>query len=128
MKKKFLYIAGGLAGVVAILLIAVFMFIDANSFRPTIETQLGTALGRKVQLGDSSMSLFAGGMSAQNISIADDPAFSNTPFVTAKSVDVSVEMMPLLFSRSVRVTALTLKEPELVLLRAPSGKWKFSSL
>ena len=43
-------------------------------------------------------------------------------------VDVSVEMMPLLFSRSVRVTALTLKEPELALLRAPSGKWNFSSL
>jgi AsmA protein len=128
MKKKFLYIAGGLAGVVAILLIAVFMFIDANSFRPTIETQLGTALGRKVQLGDLSMSVFAGGMSAQNISIADDPAFSNTPFLTAKSVDVSVEMMPLLFFRSVRVTALTLKEPELALLRAPSGKWNFSSL
>jgi AsmA protein len=128
MKKKFLYIAGGLAGVVVILLIAAFMFIDANSFRPTIETQLGSSLGRKVQLGNLSMSLFAGGLSAQNISIADDPAFSNTPFVTAKSVDVSVEMMPLLFSRSVRVTALTLKEPELVLLRAPSGKWNFSSL
>jgi AsmA protein len=74
------------------------------------------------------MSLFAGGMSAQNISIADDPAFSHTPFVSAKSVDVSVRMIPLLFSRSVRVTALTLKEPELVLLRAPSGKWNFSSL
>jgi len=55
MKKKFLYIAGGLAGVVVILLIAAFMFIDANSFRPTIETQLGNSLGRKVQLGDLSM-------------------------------------------------------------------------
>ena len=85
MKKKILYMpAEDLAGVVVILLIAVFIFIDANSFRPTIETQLGSSLGRKVQLGNLSMSLFAGGISAQNISIADDPAFSQTPFLTAK--------------------------------------------
>lgn len=128
MKRKILYIAGGLAGLVVVLLIAVYLFIDANSFRPTIEAQLSNSLGRKVQLGELSMSLFAGGMSAQNISIADDPAFSHTPFLTAKSVDVSVEMAPLLFSRSVHVTALTLKEPELVLLRSPSGKWNFSSM
>lgn len=128
MKKKILYIAGGLAGVVVILVITAYLLLDANSFRPTIEAQLSNALGRKVQVGDLKLSLFAGGISARDISIADDPAFSHTPFLSAKSVDVGVEMMPLLFSRSVRVTALTLKEPELVLLRSPSGKWNFSSL
>ena len=128
MKKKILYIAGGLAGVVVILLIAAFLLIDANSFRPTIEAQLGNAFGRKVQVRDLKLALFAGGISARDINIADDQAFSHTPFLSAKSVDVSVEMMPLLFSRSVRVTALTLKEPELVLLRSTSGKWNFSSL
>jgi AsmA protein len=128
MKKKMLYIAGGLAGVAVILVITAYLLIDANSFRPTIEAQLSSSLGRKVQVGDLSLSLFSGGISARDISIADDPAFSQTPFVSAKSVDVSVELMPLLFSRSVRLTALTLKEPELVLLRASSGKWNFSSL
>jgi AsmA protein len=81
-----------------------------------------------VQVNDLSLSLFSGGISARDISIADDPAFSQTPFLSAKSVDVSVELMPLLLSRSVRMTALTLKEPELVLLRSSSGKWNFSSL
>jgi AsmA protein len=128
MKRKMLYIAGGLAGAVAILVIAAYLLIDANSFRPTLETQLSNSLGRKVQVGDLSLSLFSGGISARDISIADDPAFSRTPFLTAKSVDVSVELAPLLFSRSVNVTALTLKEPELVLLRSSSGKWNFSSL
>lgn len=128
MKKKIFYIAGGLAAVVVVLVVAAYLLIDANSFRPTIEAQLGNSLGRKVQAGDLALSLFAGGISARDISIADDPAFSSTPFLSAKSVDVSVEMLPLLFSRSVRVTALTLKEPELVLLRSPSGKWNFSSL
>jgi len=128
MKKKIFYIAGGLAGLVVILGITAYLLFDAKSFRPTIEAQLGNALGRKVQIGDLKLSLFAGGISARNISIADDPTVSHTPFLSAKSVDVSVEMLPLLFSRSVRVTALTLKEPELVLLRSPSGKWNFSNL
>lgn len=128
MKKKILYIAEGLAGVVVILVVTALLFINANSFRPTIEAQLGDALGRKVQVGDLNMSLFAGGLSARDISIADDPAFSHTPFLTAKLVDVRVEMVPLLFSHSVRVTALTLKEPELVVQRSSTGKWNFSSL
>lgn len=128
MKKKMLYIAGGLAGVVVILVITAYLLIDANSFRPTIEAQLSNSLGRRVQVGDLSLSLFSGGISARDVSIADDPAFSQTPFLSAKSVDLSVELMPLLLSRSVRLTALTLKEPELVLLRSSSGKWNFSSL
>jgi len=128
MKKKMLYIAGGVAGLVVILVITAHLLIDANSFRPAIETQLSISLGRQVKVGDLSLSLLSGGLSAQDISIADDPAFSHTPFLTAKSVDVSVELMPLLFSRSVHLTALTLKEPELVLLRSSSGKWNFSSL
>ncbi|HET7209747.1 MAG TPA: AsmA family protein [Terriglobales bacterium] len=128
MKKKMLYIAGGLVGVVLILVITAYLLIDANSFRPTIEAQLSNSLGRKVQVADLSLSLFSGGISARDISIADDPAFSQAPFLSAKSVDVSVELMPLLLSRSVRLTALTLKQPELVLLRSSSGKWNFSSL
>jgi AsmA protein len=128
MKKKMLYIAGGLAGFVVILVITGYLLIDANSFRPTIEAQLSNSLGRKVQVGDLSLSLFSGGLSARDISVADDPAFSQTPFLTAKSVDVSVELLPLVLSRSVRLTALTLKEPDLSLLRSSSGKWNFSSL
>jgi AsmA protein len=128
MKKKMLYISGGLTSVVVILVITAYLLINANSFRPALEAQLSNSLGRKVQVGDLSLSLFSGGISARDVSIADDPAFSPTPFLSAKSVDVSVELMPLLLSHSVRLTALTLKEPELVLLRSSSGKWNFSSL
>lgn len=126
--KRILYIAGGLAGLVLILVIAAYLLIDGNSFRPAIETQLSNSLGRKVTVGDLSLSLFSGGIAARDISIADDPAFSHAPFLSAKSVAVSVKLVPLLFSRSVRMTALTLKEPELVLLRSSLGKWNFSSL
>ena len=58
-----------LVGVVVLLLLAVVLvplFINANTFRPTLETQLSSALGRKVTLGNLSFSIFSGSGS-QNI-------------------------------------------------------------
>jgi AsmA protein len=51
---------------------------------------LTAALGRQVKVGNLSLSLLSGGVTADNISIADDPAFSKTPFVQAKSLNVGV--------------------------------------
>ncbi len=52
---------------------------------------------RQVKMGDLSLSIFSGSVSADNISIADDPAFSKEPFVTAKSLKVGVEVPSLIF-------------------------------
>src|SRR5207253_2975262 len=48
--------------------------------------------------------------------------------IRAKSLKVGVEVMPLIFSKALHVTALTLDRPEITLLHTPSGKWNFSSL
>jgi AsmA protein len=63
-----------------------------------------------------------------NISIADDPAFSKSSFVTAKSLKVGVELMPLIFSKQLNVTGIVLDEPQIKLLKAANGTWNFSSL
>src|SRR5262249_41197060 len=41
---------------------------------------------------------------------------------------VGVEVIPLIFSKALHVTDLTLKQPEVALVRSRSGKWNFSSL
>src|SRR5262249_47980160 len=64
----------------------------------------------------------------EDVSIADDPAFSAAPFVTARSLKAGVELMPLILSRSLRVESFVLDEPAVVLLRSSSGAWNFSSL
>jgi AsmA protein len=61
-------------------------------------------------------------------SIADDPAFGKLPFVTAKSLKVGVELMPLIFAKKINVTDITLDSPQIVLLKTASGKWNFSSV
>jgi AsmA protein len=115
-------------GVLIVLLLALPLFINANSFRPTIEERLSTALGRKVQVGDLSLSIFSGSLTASDLSIADDPAFSTSPFLTAKSFKVGVEMLPLITSKTLNVMGLTIEKPELNLVRNQQGKWNFSTL
>ena len=127
--KRILKILAIIVGVLIVIAIAIPFFIDANTFRPTLETDLTTALGRPVKVGNLSLSLFSGSVSADDISIADDPAFSKSAFVQAKSLKVGVEMMPLIFSKQLNVTELTLNQPEISLVRSEnSEKWNFSSL
>ena len=127
--KRFLKILGIVIGILIVIVIALPFFIDANLFRPRLESELTDALGRQVKVGNLTLSLLSGGVKADDISIADDPAFSRTPFVQAKSLKVGVELIPLIFSKSLHVTDLTLNGPEINLVRSQNGeKWNFSSL
>jgi len=126
--KKALIIIGIVIVVLVAVAVAIPFFIDANQFRPTVETQLTNALGRQVKIGNLSFSLIRGKLGADNISIADDPAFSRNPFVQAKSLDISVEIMPLIFNRAVHVQSLTLEQPQVALVRSAAGTWNFSSI
>lgn len=115
-------------GVLVVLILIVPFLIPVNQFRPTIEEKASAALGRKVQLGDLSLSLLSGSLSAENLSIGDDPKFSSAPFLTAKSLKVGVELMPLIFSKTLNITGVTIDTPQVTLLHNPSGVWNFSSL
>jgi len=126
--KRNLRIAGIALACILLLLIALPFFINVNSFRPKIESEATAALGRPVTLGDLSLSILTGSVGVDNISIADDPAFSKSPFVTAKSLKVGVKLLPLIFSKELRVKEIVLDEPQITLLKAANGKWNFSSL
>jgi AsmA protein len=115
-------------GVLIVLVLVVPFLIPVNQFRPTIEEKASAALGRKVQLGNMSLSLISGSLSADNISIGDDPKFSSTPFLTAKSLNVGVEIMPLIFSKTLHVTGVTIDTPQVTLLHNAAGLWNYSSL
>jgi AsmA protein len=127
MNRK-LKIAGIAVAAVLVLLLALPLFVNVNSFKPIIESKAAGALGRPITLGDLSLSIFSGSIKVDNISIADDPAFSSSPFITAKSLKVGVELMPLIFSRKLEVTGIELKEPQITLLKGSNNRWNFSSL
>jgi len=126
--KKALKIVLIVVGVLIVLVLVVPFLIPVNQFRPTIEEKASAALGRKVELGNLCLSLLSGSLSADNVSIGDDPKFSTSPFLTAKSLSVGVEIMPLIFSKTLNVTGVTIDTPQVTLLRNPAGLWNYSSL
>jgi len=115
-------------GIVIVILAIVPFLIPVNQFKPTIEAKASAALGRQVQMGNLSLSLFTGSLSADNLAVADDPKFGQTPFLTAKAVRVGVAMMPLIFSRALNITSVTIKDPQVTLLHNPAGQWNYSSI
>src|SRR5216683_953752 len=110
MKKTLKIVLVVVGALVVVVLVAPFL-LPVNQFRPMIEEKASAAMGRKVQLGNISLSLIGGSLSADNISIGDDPKFSSSPFLTAKSLNVGVEMMPLIFSKTLNVTGVTIASP-----------------
>src|SRR5438309_7671263 len=93
-----------IVGVLIVLVLVAPFFIPVNQFRPTIEEKASAALGRKVQVGNLGFSLLHGALTAQDLSVGDDPKFSPSPFLTAKSLNVGVELIPLIFSKQLNVT------------------------
>jgi AsmA protein len=104
------------------------LLISANQFKPTLESTLSTALGRRVMIGDLRLSILSGGVAANSLAIAEDPAFGDAPFLRASSLKVAVELWPLIVSRKLNVTGLTIDQPQVTLLQAPSGRWNYSTL
>jgi AsmA protein len=128
MQKRWVKVAVAAVALVVVVIVLVPFLVNVDTFRPTLEDQLSTALGRRISLGHLSFSLLSGSLVAENISIADDPAFSTSPFIEAKSLYIGVEIGPLLFHRQVRITKLTIESPAIHLIQAQNGIWNFSSL
>jgi AsmA protein len=121
-------ILGIIITLLVIAVIALPFILDVNQFRPQIESKLAQALGRDVKLGNIKLSLLSGSLVVSDIAIADNPAFSDSPFVTAKSLQVGIELKPLIFSKEIRITGVSLDSPAIALIHTPSGKWNFSNL
>jgi len=116
------------AAVLVIAVLALPFLIDANRFRPAIESELTKSLGRDVKIGDLKLNILSGSVTAGDLSVADDPAFSKTAFLHTKALSLSIDLWHLLFSRKLNVNGMTIDTPETVLIQIPSGVWNFSSL
>ncbi len=128
MKKKILITLAVVVAVVVALLIVLPFLIDANQFKPTIESNLSSALGRTVEIGSIQLAILSGGMRVDGVSFADDPACSRSPFLKAKALTAGVALIPLIFSKKIEVSSFTVSDPQVSLLHSPSGTWNFSSL
>jgi AsmA protein len=115
----------------AILILAVVslpFLINVDQFRPTLQSELTRVLGREVTLGNLRLKILRGQVTADDLSVAEDPAFGKPAFIKAQSLHVGVEIWPFIMSRKLIVTNLTIDQPDIELVQTPSGNWNFSSL
>jgi len=127
-KRKLTKIAAGVVGALALVALVVPYMINVDRLRPKLESILASSLTRDVHIGRLELSILAGGMRAENLTIADDPAFSAARFLECKSLGIGVSLKELVFSRTLHVTSLTLDEPQVNLVQSASGAWNFSTM
>src|ERR1700729_1314525 len=119
----------GIPLVVLILIVVSLPFlINVHQFRPTLQSDLSNAVDREVTLGNLKLKILTGEVSADDLSVAEDPAFGKPAFLRAKSLHVGVEIWPFLFSRKLVVTDLLIDQPEIALVQSATGDWNFSGL
>ncbi len=101
--------------------LAALLFVDVNQYRDLIQRKAEEAIGRKVTLGELSLSLFPPvGIQVQQPEIEG--------LLRARSLTVGVRLLPLLFSRKVEVRRVVLEGPEITAARDASGRWNFEGL
>jgi uncharacterized protein involved in outer membrane biogenesis len=120
-----------IAAVVVLILILIFClpyFVDINQYRGEIQAQLQNRLHRPVQFGALSLAVFPLRVEAQNVVIGEDPRFhSKLPFAQVGEMDISIKMLPLL-TKTISINSLTLKRPQIELIKDEAGVWNFSGI
>src|SRR5215471_10755603 len=116
--KRIGIIAGILVVVLVLIAVGLSFLIDANRFKPQLESELSKVLGRHVSLGRLEFSILSGNVSAGDLSISEDPSFGAAAFLKAKSLNVGAELLPLLRSHPLNITDITIDDPEIVLLQS----------
>ena len=127
-RRTLLIVLGSIVALILIVVLSIPLFLNADTFRTRIESALTTSLGRKVTLGKLDLSVFSGSLVAENTTLADDPKFSNQPFMQASTVKIGIEMIPLVFSREIHITGFDIDSPKINLIRAADGTWNYSTI
>ena len=128
MRKRLLYIVGGIAGLGVIGLAALPLLVDVNQYRGLIQSQLEDKLKRKVTLGEITLHRFPLSLGVQNVTIGEDPAIASAaPFAAARSIMVKPGLLALL-RKQVQVSSLVLDHPTIEVIRKANGTWNFSNL
>jgi hypothetical protein len=127
-RRTLLIVLGSIVVLILLAVICIPLFLNPDNFRARIESTLTTSLGRKVTLGKLDLSVLTGSLVAENATLADDPAFSNQPFLQASKVKIGIEMLPLILSRQIHITGFHIDSPKITLLRAANGTWNYSTI
>ena len=125
--RKFAVVAIVVCVVVVLVLALIPQFLDVNHYRPRIQTELQTRLGRPVTLGEIKASFLPPSLIVKDVVIGEDPHFGAGPFAKAQELNVRVALIPLL-RKDLQVKSLRLVNPDIELIKSQGGHWNYASL
>src|SRR5271165_5034437 len=132
--RKIILIGAIAVGALSLIVAAVLIYAltDLNSIiasrQKLLLDKVSEAVGRPVEMQQIKASLGWGvTVAISGVKIADDPAFSQLPFVAANQVSGAVELLPLL-GGEVKVTRLVFDHPEIRVLRDAQGQLNVSTI
>jgi AsmA protein len=119
----------GLAIVLIVgILVALPFLVDLSQYQDQYKPPIETALNRKIQLQGIRLTLWPRiGARVSGFTVLDDPAFGTGPFASLGSLDIGVQLLPLL-SGKVEVEEITLREPVITVIKNKNGVLNVSTL
>jgi AsmA protein len=121
----------GLAVVLVLIvgtILALPFLIDLSRFQDQYKPAIETALNRQVHIQEIRLTIWPRiGARVAGFTVLDDPAFGSGPFASLASLDVGVELLPLL-SGKIEVEAVTLRDPVITVVKNKNGVLNVSTL
>jgi AsmA protein len=125
-----LIVCGGLILLLIVVLVILPRFVPVEQYKPRIEAQVTKATGRSFSIGDDlRLSLFPyASLSFSDLKLGSLPGFKEKDFITVKSFDVRVKLLPLLF-KDIQIKRFILKGARLILETNKDGRtnWEFNT-
>ena len=132
MKKVIKWTSIGV-GILVVLVIAALiivpMFVDIQKYKPEIEKKVSEAVGRPFTIGgELRLSLFPwAGIALSDLRLGNPPGFKEKDFVSVKSFDVKVKLIPLI-SKDIQVKRFVLKGPRIALIKSKAGRGNWEGI
>ncbi len=114
---------GGLIGLLAVALLAVWLFVDPNDYKDRIAAAVKQSTGRSLSLpGELKLSVFPWiKLQTGEASLGNQAGFGDEPFMTLKRASLSVKLLPLL-RKQLEVGRIEIDGLDLALRQDAAGK------
>lgn len=109
--------------------VAAAPLIPLSPLKGAVETKLSETLGRKVAIDSVRLTLIGGPyLAISGMTAAEDPQFGDGTFLKANEVRAHVDIIRYLQTRQIVIDSITLKSPQIDLIKNPNGVWNWTTL
>ncbi len=117
-----------LIAIIAVVVVATPL-LPLSPLKSEVEAKLSQTLGRKVTIASLRLTLISGPyLSISGMTAAEDPQFGDGAFIRANEVRAHLDIIRYLQTRQIAIDSITLKSPQIDLIKNPNGVWNWTTL